>query len=95
MLLKNVESNEDSLADFTAEVQSRYAAAVLSGCYVDVWPADFTIPMADDDLPDTCDLGTLEADLDTAAANLDMDARTAAYNVGQFAFAETQSSCSA
>ena len=94
LLLKNVESNEDDLATFTAEVEARYAAAVLSGCYVDVWPADFSIPMADDDLPETCDLGTLEADLMTAAADLDMDARTAAFNLGQFAFAETQASCS-
>ena len=45
--------------------------------------------MADSDLPDTCDLSTLEADLVTAAANLDMAARTAAFNLGQFALAET------
>ena len=95
LLLKNVESNSDSLEVYTAEIESRYDDAVASGCYVEVWPADFSIPMADSDLPDTCDLGTLEADLDTAAANLDMNARTAAFNLGQFAQAETVSSCSA
>ena len=87
------EENEDSLEDFTTQVTNRYTAAVDSGCYTDVWPADFTIPMPSSDLPDTCDLGTLEADLDTAATNLDMDARTAAYNLAQFAMAEPIANC--
>lgn len=92
-LLKSIENNEDSVGDYRTAVEQRYSDAVDSGCYTEVWPADFTIPMASADLDPSCDLGTLEADLSQAATDLDMDARTAAYNLGQFAMAEPTKNC--